>query len=394
MSKLLPVGAQTNSKAPSRYPKGSPRWAISADGAWVTCDDRGLPTRYVDAVNGMGSVILGHNHPTVEHAVHTSRGNQMPLPMQLEEDAAWALLRCLGWSGAESVRFGKNGADVTGAAVRLARAATGRADVACFEGCYHGHHDWSMGAPPMNGGVPAAVRLLTHKVPWMDLALLEEVFQHFEPACLVAEPAQVSLPHVIPTEEEWAAVRGLCDRHGVLLVLDEMVTGFRVAIGGGAEHWGIRPDLACYGKAMGNGYPISALVGPWDLMKRFEENVFFSTTHGGERIGLAAAIATLSTVRYADIPAQLAELRADLVAAVLKAAPDAPSSWPVGYPGRLVFPDFSAEQSEEMVRSRVLFQGYVNLSLAHYHDSEARETLKRALVKAAALATEVDVAVR
>lgn len=366
--KLLPAGAQTYSRAPSRYPPSAPERMMFGDGARVF---DGAGNAYIDTVNGLGAVILGHRHPEVEEAVRAAmeQGNALPTPTDAEEEAARALLRCLTWEGAESVRFAKNGADVTGAAVRLARAVTGREHAVMWEGGYHGHHDWSIAAP-MDAGVPGTVRGLTHRVPWMDMEALAEVFKDYPVACLVSEPAVTAFPAKIPTADMWDDVRALCYRHDVLLVLDEMVTGFRVAVGGGAERWSIRPDIACYGKAMGNGYSVSAIVGPWRFMRRFEEDVFFSTTHGGEGVGLAAARTTLDIVRQENVPARLAELGNEILAF--------PGT--TGYPQRPVLDGWTPEALDALVREHhVLCQGYVNLTLAHVENTVIRERLLSAL---------------
>lgn len=367
MSRLLPGDSQTYSKAPSCYPKGAPSRAISAHGAWVTTEDGRC---MVDCVNGLGSVILGHAHPVVQDAVNGVSGNNLPLPSPLEEEMAHELCGCLTWDGVESVRYGKNGADVTGAAVRLARAVTGR-DHLVYTG-YHGHHPWSMGDPPMNGGVTVAERATSHKILYGDLGALECALTHWSVAAFVTEPIVSANPDVVAGFEYWETARELCTRHGALLIIDEMVTGFRMAPGGGVEVLGIRPDIACYGKAMANGYPLSAIVGPYDILRRFEVDVFYSTTHGGEQTSLAAGLATLRTLRKTDALSCIHAFDAELRRAAISATHD--RDIVIGYRGRPVF-RHDASQAEQIVAHGVLYQGYINLSLAHVTDEDARARL-------------------
>jgi glutamate-1-semialdehyde 2,1-aminomutase len=200
------------------------------------------------------------------------------------------------------VKFAKNGSDATTAALKLARAYTGRDLVAiCGDQPFLSTDDWFIGATKMPGGIPNAVRDLTLKFGFNDTASLEALFAAHpaQVACVVLE-AETS---VAPQPGFLAAVRSLCDRHGALLVLDETITGFRWAVGGAQETYGIRPDLSTFGKAMANGFALSALAGKREVMERgglkhSHERVFLlSTTHGAETHSLAAAMATMRVVR-------------------------------------------------------------------------------------------------
>lgn len=375
MSKLLPVGAQTYSKAPERYPDNAPQTTNAADGAWVY--QQLFTEGLVDLTSGLGAVILGHRHPSVEDAIEQQlrRGISFPLPTDIETEAAETLLDCLSWQRAESVRFAKNGADVTGSAVRLARAVTGREYV--FYNGYHGHHDWSMTEPPMNGGV---LWQASHRIMWdpndqpATIRSLQEKFEDNPPAALVLEAVPSANPLPMP-HQFWGAIRLLCDQFGVLLVIDEMVTGFRIAVGGACEEFAIEPDIACYGKAMANGMPLSAIVGPWDILKRYEKDVFFSTTHGGEALSLAAAVATMTIVRDLNVPEKLGELGRRVLAA---------ATGSYGYPQRVLF-KYSKEQLNAMTEAGVLTAGYANLTLAHVEDATAQYTIFAAIEAAEAL---------
>jgi glutamate-1-semialdehyde aminotransferase len=383
MSRLLPATAQTYSKDPRRYAEGAPETVAHASGAWVWDKPmtRVAPAiqgihgkRWVDLTSGLGAVLLGHGYPAVTEAIadQLNRGISYPLPGLLEEKVAERLVSMLTWEKAESVRFGKNGADVTGSAVRLARAVTGRVRVAYLH--YHGHHDWSMIDPPMNAGIPDGVKVISkHVGSFFDLCLLLRG-SDFPYAAVVLEAVDSGNP-MRPTCDDFKDLRALCDETGALLILDEMVTGFRMAAGGAAEVYGIEPDLACYGKGMANGMPLSAIVGPWDILKRYEEDVFFSTTHGGEALSLAAADATMRVVVDKGVPDQLATLGEE----VLKAATGS-----YGYPQRVMF-DYTPEQLKAMLDVGVLTAGYANLTLAHVEDSNARDTLFKAIEAAEAL---------
>jgi glutamate-1-semialdehyde aminotransferase len=190
---------------------------------------------------------------------------------------------------AERVRFAKNGADATGGAVRAARAYTGREHVIATG--YHGYHDWYIASTERNAGVPAASRALIRSVAFNDLAALEEALREHEVAAVVME-----IPAQEPGEGYLQGALELAHRHGALLVLDEIVTGFRYALGGAQELYGFTPDLACLGKGMANGYPLAAVVGREEPMRAFEE-IFFSMTYSGETVSLAAAVATLGVLR-------------------------------------------------------------------------------------------------
>jgi glutamate-1-semialdehyde 2,1-aminomutase len=386
MSKLLPVGAQTYSKAPDRYPEGAPETIGHASGAWVW-DGRSNPwalgrvihgKRYVDLTSGLGAVLLGHGHPVVVEAIadQLNRGISYPLPTRLEERVAERLVSMLTWERAESVRFGKNGADVTGSAVRLARAVTGKNTIVYLD--YHGHHDWCMTEPPMNAGTVFTFkdeRPMSWKVG-RDLHELAGWVMDDDVAAVVLEGRSSTEPHYEYEPTFWPQLRDICDEHDVLLILDEMVTGFRMAAGGAAEVYGIEPDIACYGKGMANGMPLSAIVGPWDILKRYEQDVFFSTTHGGEALSLAAADATMRVIVEEAVPQQLATLGEE----VLRAATGS-----YGYPQRVMF-DYMPEQLAAMVRKGVLTQGYANLTLSHVKDTNAQDTLFKAIEAAEALA--------
>jgi glutamate-1-semialdehyde 2,1-aminomutase/spore coat polysaccharide biosynthesis protein SpsF len=288
--KVIPSATQTFSKGRRQYVEGvGPIFLREGQGSHVRDVDG---NEYIDYPMALGAVTLGHAYPAVTEAVvrQLGAGTVFSLPHPLEVETAEALTELIPC--AEMVRFGKNGSDATAGAVRAARAVTGRDVIACCG--YHGWQDWYVATTTRNQGVPKAVRDLTVTFEYNNLASLERVFAEHpgQVAGVILEPVGV----VEPAPGFLAAVRDLARREGALLIFDEIVTGFRVSLGGAQERFGVVPDLACFGKGMANGFPISAVVGRRDLMEIFDR-IFFSFTYGGEAVGLAAALATIKEMR-------------------------------------------------------------------------------------------------
>lgn len=285
-SRVIPLGSQTFSKSYLNYPRNaSPLFLERGRGSHVWDVDG---NEYVDYVNGLLPVILGYNDPDVTAAAteQMQRGVLFSLASPLEVELAELLVELIPC--AEMVRFGKNGSDATTGAIRIARAYTGR-DLIAVCG-YHGWHDWYIGATARNKGVPGAVRDLTRQFAFNDLDSLRKVLaagpDRF--AAVIMEP----MNFVEPAPGFLEGVRDLAHEHGALFVLDEIITGFRFHIGGAQKLFDVTPDLAAFGKSMGNGFPISAIVGKAEFMREMEE-VFFSSTFGGDAVSLAASLATL-----------------------------------------------------------------------------------------------------
>ncbi len=272
---------------PVEYPGGTfPLFADAAEGCWMR-DTSGK--WYIDWKNGWGTVVLGHRRAEVEAAIAAQfpAGPKLSLMHPFEVEVAEqirAMVPC-----AEQVAFGKNGSDATLAAVRIARAYT-RRDVILQCG-YHGFHDWYKGLQRSCEGIPCAVRQFTVSFPYNDLDTLEKLFQQYQGrvAAVMMEPSIVSEPKPGYLE----SVRSLAHRQGALLIFDEVVTGFRVARGGGQEAYGVVPDLACLGKALSNGMPLSAVVGRRDVM-RVLPRTGYMMTYQGETLSLAAARTTVA----------------------------------------------------------------------------------------------------
>jgi len=306
---VIPRGSQTFSKSRTQYPVGAAPLFVERSEGCHTWDVDG--NEYIDLVSSLGAVIFGYCDPEIDEAVMRQMRNGMTLSLShpLEERVAAGLVDLIPC--AEKVRFAKNGTDATSAAVRLARAATGRDHViACG---YHGWQDWFIGSTTRNLGVPEAVQSLTHAVPYGDLAAIEkEIAAHRnEIAALIMEPMTSTFPEPGFLE----AVRKVTEEQGIVLVFDEMLTGFRFAPGGAQEYFGVTPDLAAFGKGLANGMPLSAVMGRAELMD-FMENVFFSGTYGGETLSLAAAEVVVNRVSSGEPTDRLAKIGGQLVDAI------------------------------------------------------------------------------
>lgn len=270
---------------------------------------------YVDWVVGWGSALLGYGHPEIEAAVQRQLGAAptltMPHPFEVEvAERIVAMVPC-----AEMVAFGKNGSDAVTAAVRLARAVTERDVILQFG--YHGFHDWFAVGDPTIRGIPASYGGLVHPFPYNGIGALEALFERNRGrvAAVVMEPFRIELPRDHFLEK----VRELTHRHGALLVFDEMITGFRVARGGAQELTGVVPDLACLGKSLSNGMPLSALVGPRDLM-RSADSVGVDMGCRGETLSLAAARAALDLYLAVPVSERVAEVGLTVRAGIEEAA--------------------------------------------------------------------------
>lgn len=294
----IPLGTQTFSKSKTQYPEGaSPFYITKGKGCRVWDVDE---NEYIDFSNGLGAVTLGYCDPEVDQAVLTQlkKGVTFSLPSPVEIELSEKIIEMVPC--AEMVRFGKNGSDATTAAIRLARAYTKRESI--IVGGYHGWHDWYIGSTTRNLGVPVSTQALTHKFTFNDIASLKTIVEKNpgDFAAIIFEPMSAEEPKPGFLEE----VRALADRYKIVLIFDEVVTGFRCANGGAQERFGVTPDLAAIGKGMANGHPISAVVGKKEIM-RYAEDVFFSFTFGSETLSLVAALATVSKIKNQNVTVTL-----------------------------------------------------------------------------------------
>lgn len=299
---IIPGGAHTYAKGDDQYPQAAPPFIARGAGSHVWDLDG---NEFIEYGMGLRSVTLGHAFPSVIEAARRelANGSNFTRPSPREVECAETFLSCV--SGAEMVKFAKNGSDATTSALKLARAYTGRDLVAiCGDQSFLSTDDWFIGTTRMPAGIPHATRDLTVKFRFNDANSLSALFAVYpdQIACVLLE-AEAATP---PQGGFLAEVRTLCDRNGALLVLDEMITGFRWHVGGAQHVHGIVPDLSTFGKAIANGFALAALAGKREIMERgglrhSKERVFLlSTTHGGETHSLAAAIATMRV--YQDEP--------------------------------------------------------------------------------------------
>ncbi|KAB2963030.1 MAG: aminotransferase class III-fold pyridoxal phosphate-dependent enzyme [Thermoanaerobaculia bacterium] len=277
-----------------------PQFICAAEGCRIRDTTGG---EYVDWVVGWGTALLGYGRPEIDAAVRQqlSAAPTLSMPHALEVEVAERIVELV--PNAEMVGFGKNGSDAVTAAVRLARAVTERDVVLQFG--FHGFHDWFAAGDRGIRGLPSAFGGLVHPFRYNDLAGLEALFARYRGrvAAVVMEPFQCELPR----DGFLADVKSLAHRHGALLVFDEMITGFRVARGGAQELTGVLPDLACFGKALSNGMPLSAYVGPRELM-RSADSVGVDMGCRGETLSLAAARAALDIHAEEPVAERVAEI--------------------------------------------------------------------------------------
>ena len=301
-NRLIPGGAHTYSKGDDQFPSNAPRIIDRGLGCKLWDVDN---NEFIDMTMSLGTTVLGHAYEPVLAAVRKEldRGVNFCRPSVIEGELAELICDLI--PSAEMVKFGKNGSDAVTAAVKLARAYTGRKYVArCTADPFNAIHDWFIGSTDVSRGVPMEVQSLTLKFHYNDLASCQQLFDKYpnEIACLILEPVSF-----IPPEGDFLQrLKELCEENGALLIFDEVVSGFRFALGGVQEMMGVIPHLSAFGKAMANGFSASALVGQKEFMRlggieHDQERVFLlSTTYGGETHCLAAAIACINEIRNKD----------------------------------------------------------------------------------------------
>jgi glutamate-1-semialdehyde 2,1-aminomutase len=294
---MFPV-TQTMAKGPSQYVKGvAPKYLAKGKGAHVWDVDG---NEYIDFNMGIGPISLGYAYEAVDRAIQQQLkdGITFSLMHPLEVELSELIHRII--PNAEAVRIAKTGAEVCSAAVRISRAFTGRKKVLCCG--YHGWHDWYIGTTSRADGIPQEIKELSATFDYNNIESLRAKLDD-DVACVILEPFIFEAPKDNFLEK----VQALCQANGTLLIFDEMWTGFRVAVGGAQEYFGIAPDLAVYSKAFANGMPIALLTGRKDVMQLFEKDVFFYSTFGGEALSMAAAMATIHEMIDKNVPDALAE---------------------------------------------------------------------------------------
>ena len=290
---LIPTGTQTYSKMPNRFAMGlTPKFIDYGEGAYLWDVDG---NKFIDYVGALGPIILGYNYQPVNDAIkkQLEKGIIFSLGNILEIELAELLAETI--PSAEMVKYGKNGNDITSAAVRVARAYTGRDKIIMCG--YHGGQDWHIITTPRNLGVPKKLKEFSLTFEYNNIVSLESLFleNKDQVAAVIMEPTGV----MEPEDNFLQKVKELAHEKGSLLIFDEVKTGFRCHIGGAQTLYGVIPDLSCFGKAMSNGMPMSALVGKKEIMRKCED-IFFSMQAGGELLSIAASIATIKELKKTD----------------------------------------------------------------------------------------------
>lgn len=299
---IIPAGCHTYAKGDDQFPELAPGFIARGKGCHVWDVDG---NEYIEYGMGCRAVTLGHAFEPVVDAVRQelSYGSNFTRPSPIELKCAEKLLDFI--EGAEMVKFAKDGSSATTAAVKLARAVTGRDMIGiCADHPFFSTNDWFIGTTALDAGIPSAVKKLTVKFNYNDPQSVKDLFRRYpgKIAGLIMEPAKYEDPH----DDFLHTVQQICSDNGAVFILDEMITGFRWNNGGAQKEYGIVPDLSTFGKAMANGFSVSALAGKREIMElgglfHDRERVFLlSTTHGAETHSLAAAIATMDT--YAEEP--------------------------------------------------------------------------------------------
>jgi glutamate-1-semialdehyde 2,1-aminomutase len=294
---LIPAYTQTLAKGPGQYIKGvAPKYLRRGKGSHVWDVDG---NEFIDCSMAIGPLSLGYAYPAVDNAIRAQLEEGITFSMMhpLEVEVA-ELIRDVV-PNAEMVRYSKTGSDATSAAVRLARAHTARSKVLCCG--YHGWHDWYIAVTDRNRGIPQAVRGLSLTFNYNDIRSVIDSLDD-DIACVILEP----MVFEEPKDNFLQRLRQVCTERGIVLIFDEMWTGFRLALGGAQQYFGVNADLMCYSKAVANGMPISILAGRREIMQLCERDVYFFTTFGGEALSLAATKATILELRDKKVPEALA----------------------------------------------------------------------------------------
>ena len=365
---LMPAFAQKLAKGPTQYVDGvAPKYLQRTKGSHVWDVDG---NEYLDYNMAIGPISLGYGYPAVDEAIRRQLedGIAFSLVHPLEVEVAELVSEII--PNAESVRYAKAGAEVTSAAVRLARAYTGRDKVLCCG--YHGWHDWYIGITARNAGVPQAVKDLVYTFNYNDMASVHAALDE-DTACVILEPMTFDFPK----DDFLQKLKDACAANGSLLIFDEMWTGFRWALGGAQAYFGVTADLVCYSKAIANGMPLAVLAGRADVMSLLDEQVFFFTTFGGEALSLAAAEATIRELRDKNVPADLAAKGQRLLDGYNDIATELgirDVTHCKGHPARgmIVFDDKSGQSllmkslvQQELLRHGILWSGFHNMCYSH-----------------------------
>ena len=373
---LIPSVTQTLAKGPGQYIKGiAPKFLVKGKGTHVWDADG---NEFLDYNMGIGPLSLGYSYDKVNDAIKKQLEDGITFSMMhpLEVEVAELINEIV--PNAEAIRYSKTGADVTSAAVRVARAFTGRNKVLCCG--YHGWHDWYIGITSRNSGIPKEIQDLTFTFNYNDIESVMDSLDE-DTACVILEPVVFEAPK----DNFLQKLKKVCEENGTLLIFDEMWTGFRLSLGGAQEYFDVKADLAVFSKAVANGMPISIITGRKDVMQLFDKDVFFYTTFGGEALSLAAAKATIKELKENNVPAYLAKQGKKLREGYNEIATKLNMSYTncIGFDCRsIVTFDASAGNplelksllQQELIKNGILWGGFHNMSFSH-SDGDIEYTL-------------------
>ncbi|MGB9988242.1 glutamate-1-semialdehyde 2,1-aminomutase [Pseudoduganella rhizocola] len=374
--KTTPGGVNSPVRA-FRSVGGTPRFITRAEGPYFWDADG---KRYIDYIGSWGPAIVGHAHPEVVKAVQdaATRGLSFGAPTEGEIEMAEEICRLV--PSIEQVRLVSSGTEATMSALRLARGATGRDKIVKFEGCYHGHADSLLVKAgsglltfgnPTSAGVPEDFVKHTLVLDYNNVAQIEEAFASFgsEIACVIVEPVAGNMNLIKATPEFLQALRGLCTKHGAVLIFDEVMCGFRVGLGGAQALYGIQPDLTALGKVIGGGMPVAAFGGRADLMAKMAPlgAVYQAGTLSGNPVAVAAGMTTLKLIQQPGFYDKLTASAKRLAEGMTGAAREAGVTFCADYEGGMFGLYFSAEPprnyAEMMAGDRAKFNVFFHAML-------------------------------
>ena len=297
---VIPSGVNS----PVRFYEPYPFFAVSGKGSKIfTADHKGC----IDYCMGYGSLLLGHAYAAVLESVKSQieKGTLFCVPTEKEVNLAETFSKVVPC--AEMTRLVNTGAEATMNAIRLARSFTKKKKIIKFEGCYHGAHDYVLARAgdstrvgmPTSEGTIEEVSSQTLVVPYNDYSTLEQVINKDDDvACIIIEPVPANIGLIIPDKQYLNEIRKMTQKMDIVLIFDEVITGFRLALGGASEFFGIKPDLATFAKAMGNGFPIAAIAGKKEIMEQFSPSgkVYQASTYAGNPVSVSASLATIETL--------------------------------------------------------------------------------------------------
>jgi glutamate-1-semialdehyde 2,1-aminomutase len=372
--KIIPGGVNSPVRA-CKSVGADPLFIDRADGCLIYDADG---NRFIDYIGSWGPMILGHRHPAVLEAIHAvlDRGTSFGAPTDLENQLAEMVIDAV--ASVDLVRMVNSGTEATMSAIRLARGVTGRDLVIKFDGCYHGHADTLLVAAgsgvatlgiPGSPGVPEDVAKHTLSLPFNDIEALERVMDEKgdQVACVIIEPVAGNMGLVPPAAGYLESLRAMTEKHGVILIFDEVMTGFRVAYGGAQTLYGITPDLTCFGKVIGGGLPVGAYGGKKEIMSQIapQGSVYQAGTLSGNPIAMIAGIATLEQLKKDGVYESLAEKSNRLAAGLAEAAQKAGISARVDHVGSMLgmfftdqdVTDFESAKTCDLARFSAFYQG-------------------------------------